>query len=173
MSEFQAVAATLASLNTAGNIVKAFLDVRGAIQEQGKIFELQRVILAAHQSALSAQEPQSALLQRIRDLEKQIADFETWEREKPRYQMMDVNPSRGSVIVYALKEEAKGTEPIHLLCAKCFQHRIKSPLQSSPKTDRGQRVHFCPECKTEYAYGPQDRVGPVRAQTDYDPFSGS
>ena len=41
MSEAQAVTVTLASLKMAGDMVKAFLDVRGAIQEQGKIFELQ------------------------------------------------------------------------------------------------------------------------------------
>ena len=64
MSEAQAVTVTLASLKMAGDMVKAFLDVRGAIQEQGKIFELQRVILSAHQSALDVQEAQSSLLRK-------------------------------------------------------------------------------------------------------------
>ena len=151
MNEIQAIAATLASLKTAGDMAKAFLDLQGAIKEQGKIFELNRIILSATQSALDAQATQSALLERIRSLEKQISDFETWEREKERYNMKDVNPARGSVFAYALKPDSAGTEPVHLLCAKCFQHRLKSMLQGSPKIEKGQRIHFCPECKTEYA----------------------
>jgi hypothetical protein len=173
MSEFQAVAATLTSIKTAGDMVKAFLDVQGVIKEQAKIFELQRVILAAHQSALESQEAQSTLLERIRTLEKKISDFETWDSEKQRYQMKDVNPTKGSVIVYALKPEAAGTEPFHLLCAKCFEHRIKSPLQATPRLDMRLRIHICPECKTEYAFGhvePDNR--PARAITEYDPFKG-
>jgi hypothetical protein len=102
MSEVQAVAATLISLKTASDMVKAFLDVRGAIHEQEKIFELQRVILAAHQSALDAQETQAALLQRIRDLEEKISDFETWDSEKERYHLVKVGDE--SVFAYALKK---------------------------------------------------------------------
>ncbi len=124
MGEIQAVTATLISLKTASDMVKAFLDVRGAIHEQEKIFELQRVILAAHQSALDSQEAQAALSQHIRDLEKKIADFETWDHESERYHLV----KDGSVFAYALKEDAKETEPLHLLCAKCYEHRTKSIL---------------------------------------------
>ncbi len=150
MSEIQAVAATLISLQTASNMVKTFLDVRGAINEQEKIFELQRVILAAHQSALTAQEAQSALSQRIRDLEKKITDFETWDSEKERYHLI----KDGAVFAYALKEDTKETEPPHLLCAKCYEHRIKSILQETPKSIVSSKPtnRFCPECKTVFAF---------------------
>jgi hypothetical protein len=169
MSEVQAVAATLVSLKTAADMLKAFIDVRGAIQEQGKVFELQRVILSAHQSALDAQEAQTTLLTRIGELEKKIADFETWDREKDRYELKNVGV-RGPVLVYAIKESAQGGEPFHLLCPKCYQHRLKSPLQATTEVKIGLRVHLCPECKTEFAFSIV-REPPTRTLPKFDPFS--
>jgi hypothetical protein len=150
MSEIQAVATTLITLKTASDMVKKFLDVRGAIHEQEKIFELQRVILAAHQSALDAQEAQASLSQRIRDLEKKIADFETWERDKEHYHIV----KDGSVFAYVLKYAAKETESLHLLCAKCYEHRTKSILQMTPQSIVQMKPtnRFCPECKTVFAF---------------------
>ena len=49
MSDLRDAAALLTSLKAALDLTKAFLDVRGAVKEQGKIFELQRVILAAQE----------------------------------------------------------------------------------------------------------------------------
>jgi hypothetical protein len=151
MSEFQAVAATLTSIKAAGDLVSAFLDVRGAIQEQGKVFELQRVILAAHQSALASQEAQASLQERIRGLEKQISDFEIWNSEKTRYELVDVG-SRGSVFAFRLKPEARGAEPLHLLCARCFEGRKRSILQATTELRMALRVHNCPECGTDYTF---------------------
>jgi hypothetical protein len=148
MSEVQAVAATLVSLKTAGDMLKAFIDVRGAIQEQGKIFELQRVILSAHQSALDAKEAQTTLLTRIGELEKKIADFDTWESEKERYLLQDVG--NGS-FAYTLKEQTRGTDPIHQICPACYQHRRKSILQ--PGTRGMKKLLFCVECKAEMVIG--------------------
>jgi hypothetical protein len=69
MSDLRDAAAVLGSLKAAYDLSKAFLDVRGTVQQQGKVFELQSVILAAQQSALSAQEAQSTLSTRISELE--------------------------------------------------------------------------------------------------------
>jgi hypothetical protein len=145
------------SLKTATEIVKGLKGLKGTAapsrDAEDKISELYGIILSAHGSALAAQTSQLSLLQTVRDLDKKISDFETWDREKTRYQMKDVNPGRGSVFVYALKPEAAGGDPPHFLCAKCFQHRLKSPLHGSPNLEKGQRKHFCPECKTEYMFG--------------------
>jgi hypothetical protein len=61
MSDLRDAAAVLGSLKAAYDLSKAFLDVRGAVQQQAKVFELQSVILAAQQSALSAQEAVGAV----------------------------------------------------------------------------------------------------------------
>jgi hypothetical protein len=148
------IAEAVASLKSASEIAKTLLGLKGApAASQAKISELYGIILSAQGSAATAQMSQFSLLQNVRELEAKITQFETWDGEKTRYQMKDVNPDRGSVFVYALKPESASGEPMHFLCAKCFQHRHKSPLHGLPKLERGQRMHFCPECKTEYAFG--------------------
>jgi U3 small nucleolar ribonucleoprotein component len=51
------------------------------VEIQGKVFELQQVILAAQQDALTANEAQATLLKRIRELEKEVASLKTWQAE--------------------------------------------------------------------------------------------
>ncbi|MGJ0427191.1 hypothetical protein [Methylocystis sp.] len=164
MNEITAVSATLISLKTALDLGKAMLDAKGTIDQQKQVFELNRVILAAQESALSANEAQSALLKRIDALERKIADFETWESEKDRYRLFDVGSATGrpSVFVYALKENAGGAETLHYLCAKCFQHKKKSFLQATTRLEMRLRVHSCPECKSEFAFAPVVQPAPQR-----------
>ena len=152
-------------------ILKGLRGVAGDKAAEDKVSELQRVILAAQQGALAAQASQLDMYQQIGELKEKIAQFETWNSDKARYELMDVNPTRGSVWVRALKAEAIGSEPFHLLCAKCFQHRILSALQATQRFDMKQRVHFCPECKTEFAFGPiAPPEAPAKAVTEYNPY---
>ena len=171
LEEIKAVAATLASLQTAGNMVNSFLGVRGAIQEQGKIFELQRVILDARQSALDTQATQTALLQRIVDLETKIASFDKWERESENYTLTNVGTNSIQIFAYAYTPKAESAKPFHLLCAKCYQHRTPSILQVTHETKTAPRVHFCPECKTEFVFScAQNAPTNNLHQYEYDPF---
>lgn len=106
--ELKAAGAAMGGLKTAFEMTKTFLDVKGAVEVQGKVFELQRVILAAQQDTFTAQEAQSALLERVRDLEKQIADLQTWEREKERYELAEII---SGVLAYRLKPQPEKPEP--------------------------------------------------------------
>jgi hypothetical protein len=169
--DMSTIAEAVAPLKTAGEIVKNLRGLKDSGTSASKISELYGVILAAQGSALSAQASQLSLLQTVRNLEEKISEFETWDREKTRYQLTEVNLGRGSVFAYALKPDAAGSDPIHLLCAKCFEHRVKSPLQATPKLERGLRVHFCPECKTELAFSNVKEPPPRNMhESEYDPF---
>ena len=57
------------------DMAKGLKDVNDATIRNGAIIELQETIL-------SAQEQQAALVEHIRELEKEVARFETWETEK-------------------------------------------------------------------------------------------
>lgn len=123
---------------------KALKDINDATVRNGAIVELQEKILAA-------QATQSALIDRIRELEKEVADFETWDTEKLNYEMKAL---ASGAIVYALKPEIQGSAPPHYLCAACYQHRKKSILQFAPTSivhaQLGKpRMYRCPECKAE------------------------
>lgn len=171
LEEIKTIATTLTSLQAAGNIVNSFLGVRGAIDEQGKIFELQRVILDARQSALETQVTQTALLQRIADLEAKIASFDSWARESENYTLTNVGTNSIQAFAYAYTPKTESTKPFHLLCARCYQHRIASVLQAAHETQTARRVHFCPECKTEFVLScARSELTSNLHQYDYDPF---
>jgi hypothetical protein len=172
ISQFVEVAAGFKTALESLNILKGLKGVSGDKAAQEELSRLQRLIDSAQQSAIAANLAQFDLIQQNRALEEKISRFETWEGEKLRYELRNVNPGRGAVFVWALKPEAQNTEPFHVLCAKCFEHRNRSILQAAPETRMGQRLHICFECKSEFVFGPiAQREPPARAITDFDPFA--
>ena len=144
MVDMNAVAAAVSSLKTAGEIVQAMIGLRDASAFQAKAIELQRQILAAQQSAFAAHSDQFSLLQRVRDLEEEIRRVKAWETEKQRYEMIYLATG---IIAYRIKPAMRGSEPIHEICANCYEHDRKSYLQKQPGAQRTVRV-FCPSCQT-------------------------
>jgi CII-binding regulator of phage lambda lysogenization HflD len=72
--------AGLGALKTAFDIAKTLKDMDSAATRNTAIIELQEKLFAARDA-------QDALLKRIGDLEKQVANFEAWDTEKERYQL--------------------------------------------------------------------------------------
>lgn len=124
--DIQSISAALSSLKAAGEIASALKDVRDATLVQGKVFDLQREILAAQQAAIGAQLGQTELLERIRQLEREKAELDGWQHEKDRYHLVDFG---SGTFAYAVKEECRNGEPPHKLCPACFQKKQKSILQ--------------------------------------------
>jgi hypothetical protein len=104
------VFAGIGSIKAAFDIAKGLKDINDVTIRNGAIIELQEKILAAR-------EAQSALLERISELEKKVASFETWESEKQRYELKDI--WRGS-LAYVIKESMRGSESPHKICANCY-----------------------------------------------------
>jgi hypothetical protein len=135
----------LSAIKSAFDIAKGLKDIHDATLRNSAIIELQEKLL-------TAQEAQSTLTERISELEKQVADFETWDRDKQEYEMTTL-PS--STVVYALKADAQATKPFHYICAKCYEHRKRSPLQPVPRPITSSYLQIpnklaCPECKSEF-----------------------
>jgi hypothetical protein len=123
---------------------KALKDMNDAAIRNAAVIELQEQIL-------SAQEAQSTLLERVGELEKEVASFEKWDAEKENY---DMHALGSGSIVYILKPEIRGTQPSHYLCASCYEHRQRSILQKMPGSSAHAalgrpQMYKCPECKTE------------------------
>ena len=89
MVDAESIAAAFTGLKTAYDITTGLLQFKGGTEFQDKIIELQRIIVAAQQDTFAAQSTQAELLERVRELEKQVAQFETWETEKQRYKLND------------------------------------------------------------------------------------
>jgi hypothetical protein len=136
------VFAGLSAIKTAFDIAKGLKDIDTAASRNAAVIELQEKILAAR-------EAQTALLDRIGELEKEMARFETWEAEKKRYKLTDFG---AGTFAYSLKPEEANGEPPHRICAACYQKNRKSILQFAHHSV-GQDYFDCPECKTKQAFG--------------------
>jgi hypothetical protein len=124
---------------------ETMIGLRDTAAFQGKLLEFQSKIIDANNAAFSAQEERSSLLERIRELEKQVADFEAWEAEKQRYELKEVALRK---FAHVLKPNASASEPPHWICASCYQQNQKSILQGE-KFYGGGWTHICPACQTK------------------------
>ena len=105
----------ISAIQTALNLVKGMKNLDTAVAINSAVIELQENIL-------SAQSAQAALIERISTLEKEVAGFERWDAEKERYELKEIFP--GS-FARAIKENARGSEPAHLICTTCYEDRKK------------------------------------------------
>jgi DNA repair exonuclease SbcCD ATPase subunit len=169
MVDMSAIGIVSTSLNTAINIVKAMQGVRDATLIDGKVFELQRAILDTQQNVFAANEERATLIEHVRALEKEISDLRQWDTEKNKYELKLMDAI--GVYAYSRKPIPGDAEPHHLICAKCYQDDKKSILQATHHLSMRKRVHVCPLCKTEIAFGHTPPERPARATTEYDPFA--
>lgn len=151
MSGIVGVASAMSALKALKDIAESMVSVRDAKAFNAKLIEFQARIIDAQDSVFAAQEERTALVDRVRELEKQIADAEAWTAEKQRYELKQL--SELGTFAYVLKEEAAGGEPLHRICAACYQHGKKSILQAMPRLEARHRIHACPACRAEVVMG--------------------
>jgi hypothetical protein len=131
MVDMAAIAGAASALKAAYDLSKAALSAHDAAVVRAKITEMQGEISSALASAITAQTDQMALLKRVDELEKNVADRKAWDREKRRYDLVQLPPG---VWIRQLKESAaKPGEPVHPVCCNCYEQRKISPLQTSEK----------------------------------------
>lgn len=146
MVDLDSIQSAVVSLKTATDIVTGLAKLKIGSEVQAKVIELNGVILSAQSSALAANSDQFALLERIRKLEAEIAKMKAWEAEKQRYALTELS---SGAFAYVVKRDARAAEPLHAICAQCYEHGRKSILQWI----HGQygNVRFtCNHCKTEF-----------------------
>jgi hypothetical protein len=131
--------AGLSAAKSAFDIAKGLKDIHDATIRNSAIIELQEKILAA-------QSEQASLIDHIRNLEKQITDFETWETEKQKYDLKNLGYAS---FAFMLKPNARGTEPPHFVCTNCYNQRRISILQYGPPRPGKRPGHYCPACYNE------------------------
>jgi hypothetical protein len=151
----------VAAIGGAVGGLKAALDIGKGIQAlntsteiRQRTSELLDALLDARMKLVDAADTQSALLKRIDELEKQIAGFEDWDRNKQRYQLQAVSVG---AFAYVHKPGMEDGEPPIWLCQTCFEKRHKSPFQfraqdrgSGAAGGRGSHSRWgCNHCKAE------------------------
>lgn len=115
----------IGALKAAYDIAKTLKDINDRVALNTAVIDLQSQILTAQDAALGARDKETTLLERISELEKEVARFDAWEREKERYQLHKLPPG---ILIYRLKPGMENGEPFHEICADCFQKGEKSLL---------------------------------------------
>jgi Zn finger protein HypA/HybF involved in hydrogenase expression len=99
---------------------------------------------------MTLQSQYDVLLAENNQLKQQLVAAEDWEQESQNYRLEAV---ASGVFVYSAKPDIQSAEPVHWLCANCYQNKQKSLLQrTAEKTLYGRKFH-CPNCKTDIVSG--------------------
>ncbi len=155
-------------LKAAGEAAQKLIELRDTAKFGDALIELQAQIIAAQQGALAAQAREAAMTEEIRDLKARMAELEAWDAEKQRYKLHDFG---GETFAYILKKEESNGEPMHRICAHCYQKGHRSILQFHFRNGYSRDVYDCPACKTEFRFGVgRDPPMDARVNSDYDPL---
>jgi Zn finger protein HypA/HybF involved in hydrogenase expression len=130
------------SIKTVIELVKAANGLSNYSQLLTAVTEVQEKLTDAIASGLASQEKQATLAERVRELEKQLAEIEDWKVQLQRYALSQF-PTQA--FAYALKPGMEQGEPHHFICAACVNKKYKSILQPDGRYLR------CPTCQTEIA----------------------
>ncbi len=142
-----AMASASGALKSASEITKTLLETKDSAVVRAKVIELNGQIITAQTSTLAAQTSQFELLEKVRSLEKEVADLEAWDTEKRRYNLTAV----GQIgFAYALKGSMSQGEPPHWLCTGCYTQSKKSILQGASGLEQGthnyEKRWVCHKC---------------------------
>jgi hypothetical protein len=131
-------------LKAASESVQKLIEIRDLIKFGDALGKLQAQILAAQQGALAAYERELTLLARVSQLEKEVASFDTWKREKQRYERKHLG---WGAFAYMLKKAERGHEAPHWVCTNCYEHRHIATMQFGLLKGVEEMTWFCPSCK--------------------------
>ena len=150
--DFGQIAAAVSSLKVAGEIAQGLMSLKTMAEVQSKAVELNQQLIAAQHQIFAANAAQSTLVERVRELEGQIAGMKNWDAQKQRYKLIAPYPA---CMVYALQKSMSDGEAAHYLCTACFQQGKPSILQGREGGPRGKdkgharSAYVCPECRSE------------------------
>lgn len=151
MPDISAISAALSSFNALKNIAQTMIGLHDTQTLQAKVIDFNSAILDAQTKIFLVNEERTALLERIGDLEKEVANLEAWETTKNRYELKRTD---GRGLAWSLKENADNSEPPHQICTKCYEEQKRSILQPKPRSiaaiqHGGWAMLICPACKSE------------------------
>lgn len=148
------VFAGLSAIKTAFDIAKGLKDIDDVARRNAAVIELQEKILTAQQT-------QSALVEKVGDLEKEVTRLKDWEADKQRYELTDIG---SGVVALSVKAAMRNGEAFHRICADCAANGKKFYLQphlTGPYYDQ----YKCAGCGFE--------IGIHKGTPPYRPDSGS
>jgi len=104
MPDISAISAALSSFNALKNIAQTMIGLHDTQALQAKVIDFNNAILDAQTKIFLVNEERTSLLERIGNLEKEVANLEAWETTKNRYELKRTN---GGGLAWSLKEMQK------------------------------------------------------------------
>ncbi len=123
-------------------MIREFISASNSLSNK---MELLAAVTEIQEKLFESQQQQMSFFKQLQTLEQEIKDIKHWKIEADRYALTELSPG---VFVYRVREEMRGSEPIHMLCANCFQSSKKSILQCKYETSHG-KVYVCHSCNAE------------------------
>ncbi len=120
------IVAAVRSTKILADLLKATHSLSNYSELLTAVTDVQMKLTDAIASELTSQEKQAALAEKIRGLEKQLAEVKGWEAQIQRYALFEL-PIKA--LAYALKPGMEQGEPLHYLCTSCVDKKQKSVLQ--------------------------------------------
>ena len=156
MTDMAAISGIWASFNGIKTIVEGLVATRDWNVVNSKVIELQSKIMDAQNGVFAIQADRATLVERASMLEKQIADFEKWDAEKEKYELVEIAPG---VFGYMPNSKSENASVPHWLCQTCFEKKKKTILQMFGHSSMGS-IYQCGPCGTKlpmpFNYGPRD-----------------
>ena len=138
------ITSAIQSTKTALELVKAARGLANYSELLTAVTEVQIKLTDAIASELASQEKQAKLLERIRELEKRLSEFENWDTQIQRYELFAFETK---VMAFALKSGLENGQPMHYLCLPCADKRQRSTLQPNGR----YLIYPNPACKAAIA----------------------
>jgi CII-binding regulator of phage lambda lysogenization HflD len=136
------IATAVTSVRGLTDIARGLKSLKNLSDIQPVAVELYEQIITIQQHLSDANSAMSAQVERIRDLEVQIARMNEWQAHKLRYKLAAPFPG---CMVYAVQKSMADGEPAHYLCAACYQNGVRSILQGRDRFAAGANaLYVCP-----------------------------
>ncbi|MEH6435803.1 hypothetical protein [Massilia sp. DD77] len=156
MLELGAVSSAMESARTILGMAKTFIQVGNSVEVNSVALDLNMKMLELLDRLQDARATESALAQKIQELERELRESEVFQSELENYLLFSPWPG---AFVYARKRSLVGAQYPHYLCTNCVEGRVKSILQAVD-TPKGWLNYKCPRCSLELQTGSRGGVAP-------------
>lgn len=149
MEPISAIANTWECVKVASSLGKALVDLKIEGEVRAKVIAMNDALLEAQQRMFEVQTSHAEMAEKVRKLEEELAKYQSWEREKKRYELQKTEAGGQ---VYRLKPDMADGEEAHDLCPNCYQEGVKIILQ--PSDSRSHQTLVCHRCSAEIRLAP-------------------